>query len=165
VRTSALQETQPAAILATLNQAMLAQLRPANFCSVACATLTVDDGTVNLRVSCGGHPLPMVRRAGGAIEEVGEYGTLLGIVDNPHLPASTVELEPGDAFLLYTDGVFDVGARRRAEWGPELVRELLAGAPAGDAAAIVARLEGSALDAQDGRPRDDIAILATARQS
>ena len=39
VRATALRETHPADILATLNQAMLAQLRPMYFCSVACASM------------------------------------------------------------------------------------------------------------------------------
>ena len=37
-------------------------------------------------------------------------GTLLGVIDDPHIADTEVELEPGDTLLLYTDGLTEAGA-------------------------------------------------------
>jgi len=163
VRATALREDDPQRLLATLNQAMLAQLPPLYFCSVACAKMTLDGERLSVEVVAGGHPLPMVRRATGAIEDVGQHGTLLGLADDPELPAATFELAPGEALVMYTDGLFDTGTSGAPPWGPGRVEALLAAVPSGDAGAIVDILEATAVEDQDGSPRDDIAVLAVAR--
>ncbi|HEY0519997.1 MAG TPA: SpoIIE family protein phosphatase, partial [Ilumatobacteraceae bacterium] len=38
----------------------------------------------------------------------GRYGTLIGVLDDIEVTATTVDLAPGDALVLYTDGVTDV---------------------------------------------------------
>ena len=47
----------------------------------------------------------IVRRASGEIEEVGSIGTLLGVRDEVALTDDPIHLAPGDALVLYTDGV------------------------------------------------------------
>ena len=46
-------------------------------------------------------------RAGGAVETAGAPGTLLGIVREPEISEERVALAPGDALVLYTDGVVE----------------------------------------------------------
>ena len=55
-------------------------------------------------MATGGHPLPLVLRAGGAVETVGSPGTLLGILDEPEITEQSVELAPGDALVLSPTG-------------------------------------------------------------
>ena len=45
-------------------------------------------------MTAGGHPLPIVIRAGGELETVGTPGSLLGIVDAPELSEERVDLGP-----------------------------------------------------------------------
>ena len=60
-----------------------------------------------LTFSRAGHPLPMIYRAGeGRAEELGAEGVApLGIFPYNGVPIHETELEPGDRFLFYTDGV------------------------------------------------------------
>ena len=93
--------------------------RPATdgrFCTVAYGELRpVADGGALMRLACGGHPLPLVLRAGGAVEPVGKLGTLLGADVEPVLSDVEVELRGGDLLVLYTDGVTEVrGAAGRS---------------------------------------------------
>jgi sigma-B regulation protein RsbU (phosphoserine phosphatase) len=69
-----------------------------------CALL--GDGELTLAV--GGHPLPLLRRAGRPSERVGRTGLLLGAVnDYPGADEVRLALEPGDTLVMFTDGVTD----------------------------------------------------------
>jgi phosphoserine phosphatase RsbU/P len=56
-----------------------------------------------------GHPLPLIRRADGRIEEHGADGNSfpLGISPDAVYRQVSLDLEPGDAILIYSDGVTD----------------------------------------------------------
>ena len=62
-----------------------------------------------LTIASAGHLPVMIRRASGAIEEVGEEiaGFPLGIIPNSAYNQIEVALEPGDVALIYSDGVTD----------------------------------------------------------
>ena len=161
LRATAMTEDVPSRILATLNEAMLRQRTDRRFSTVLYASLEpgADGAGPCLRFASGGHPLPLLLRARGDASEVGTPGTLLGIVADPDLVDESVELRPGDAVVLYTDGVTDAAA-------PELVHEphelaaVLEGSRAESAEAIAERLLALALGSGNGAgPRDDIAIL------
>ena len=80
----------------------------------------LDPRSHRLTVANAGHPSPLVRRSGGAIEEVGraESGTPLGINGGGGYEAITIALEPGDVVVLYSDGVTDARDRRdKPIWG------------------------------------------------
>jgi serine phosphatase RsbU (regulator of sigma subunit)/PAS domain-containing protein len=161
VRATAMTEDVPSRILATLNEAMLRQRTDRRFSTVlyACLEPSAGDAGPCLRFASGGHPLPLLLRAGGGAAEVGTPGTLLGIVSDPDLVDESVSLRPGDAVVLYTDGVTDAAA-------PQLVHEphelaaVLEASRYDSAEAIADRLLDLALGSGNGAgPRDDIAIL------
>jgi serine phosphatase RsbU (regulator of sigma subunit) len=60
------------------------------------------------RVSCGGHPAPIIVRADGSVERPESLGTILGLIPDPTLQEVAVELSLADTLVLYTDGVTDV---------------------------------------------------------
>jgi sigma-B regulation protein RsbU (phosphoserine phosphatase) len=109
-------------------------------------------------IASGGHPLPLVLRAGGEVHQVGRTGTLLGIVPDPDLGAERVTLGPGDALVLYTDGVIEASPLDDA-FGPAAFAVFLerqAGRRAGEIATAV---EEQVLALQDGSLRDDVALV------
>jgi PAS domain S-box-containing protein len=158
VRAAAMRQQDPSQILLMLNEALLRQRTDKRFCTVLYGRLSQDAEGHSLEFSSGGHPLPLVLRANGPSGEVGAPGTLLGIVPDPELADERVLLKPGDAVVLYTDGVTDAAAPVRMWSAPELAS--LLGSPAGrDADAIAQQVMEIALSEAHGEPRDDIAII------
>jgi serine phosphatase RsbU (regulator of sigma subunit) len=163
VRTASLQPAAPSELLVTLNDALLVQRAGSEFCTVCLACLTLDPGGEGgtLTVALGGHPPALVLRANGSVEPVGVAGTLLGVFPDPELHEVDAELRSGDTVLLYTDGVTEAGPVGE-EIGDEGLARLLAGLRGLSPDEIVDAVEQAAVEAQDGKPRDDIALVAFA---
>ncbi len=69
------------------------------------AYLVLDRWTGVLRYSLGGHPPLLVVRANGKIEWLAEGGALIGLGGMLPFDEGECQLEPGDRFFLYTDGI------------------------------------------------------------
>jgi hypothetical protein len=160
IRTAAVRRRSPAAILRWLADAMLRQdPSGGRFCTIVCVHLDLAKTPARVTVSCGGHPLPLIRRADGSVEEVGAPGTLLGLVRDPHVEDRTASLHPGDTLVLYTDGLTEARAPAELWTSDDLAAALHRGTdPSADG--IVAHLLAEALGAGVVPPRDDIATLA-----
>jgi PAS domain S-box-containing protein len=157
-RTGTASTRRPRAVLAQLNEALLRESLGYRFCTVLYASLAPGTDGVAVRLATGGHPLPIVVRAGGTVETVGSPGSLLGILEEPDITEQGLELGAGDALVLVTDGVTEATAADRAS-GPSRLLALLAGCAGAEAAAIAEAVERDALRAQGGRARDDVAVL------
>src|SRR5207247_271556 len=159
LRTAAAHRRSPAAILRWVGDAMLQQeAASGRFCTIACAHVDLLRTPARVTVACGGHPLPVLRRAGGRVLEVGAPGTLLGLAPEPALQDRTAELRSGDTLVLYTDGLTEARAPE-AMWSPSELAAAVAAAPAGTPAELVDGLVAAALPA-GATPRDDLAVLA-----
>jgi PAS domain S-box-containing protein len=158
LRAAAQHTRRPRAVLRELNEALLRQRLDYRFCTVLYAAVTPREDRVSACVATGGHPLPFVLRPDGQVETAGAPGTLLGIVDNPDITEQAVELAPGDALVLFTDGVSEATADDRAA-GPTRLEAFLAGCAGARAAAIAEAVERDAVAAQGGLVRDDVAVL------
>jgi serine phosphatase RsbU (regulator of sigma subunit) len=153
-----MRERLPSRSLRLLNEALLRQRDDRRFCTVAYAYLEAHDGGVRIGVASGGHPLPLLLHPDGTVEDIGEPGTLLGVMPDPNLADRSLVLAPGDALVFYTDGVIE-GRGASVTFDEDSLRRLLADCAGAGADAIAARVEEAALSAQDGHPRDDIAVL------
>jgi sigma-B regulation protein RsbU (phosphoserine phosphatase) len=107
-------------------------------------------------VCCAGHPLPLLARH-GTVEQVGEPGTLLGILPDPAFRQVRLDLTRGDEILLFTDGITE-GRHGPQSYGVQRLRDNLqrGGASAHE---LGERLVEDAVDFQDGVTRDDIAVV------
>jgi len=95
---------EPSQTMAILNDALLsANLSHATFATALYGW--IDIRTSRVCFSRGGHPNPIVLRKDGTIEHIESDGPLLGIFPNEVFCDCTVQLEPGDRFLVFTDGV------------------------------------------------------------
>jgi PAS domain S-box-containing protein len=159
LRTASLGETLPSRVLGTLNEAMVLQPADDRFCTVAYARLEpAEQGSIRMTLGVGGHPLPLLLRADGSVETVGSPGTLIGFVPDPEVVDETVDLQPGDSLVLYTDGVSE--ARSEAGlFGEERLLDLVRSCTGLDAAAIAERIESDVLDFREVGTSDDLAVL------
>ncbi|WP_157592290.1 SpoIIE family protein phosphatase [Solirubrobacter soli] len=97
----------------------------------------------------------------GEVVPVGPGGILLGVAPTRAFEQETISLAPGDAILLYTDGVTDTpGARDR--FGGERLKEAFAAAP-DDATQILRRIEATINAFQADTATDDRALLVLRR--
>jgi serine phosphatase RsbU (regulator of sigma subunit) len=159
LRAAAAYEARPSAVLALLHRALREARDDGRFCTVAYCDFEVRPDGLRMLLCCGGHPLPLVLRASGTVEPVGKLGTLLGADVEPALSDVVIELAPGDCVVLYTDGVTEVRAGRKELFGHRDLADLLARCAGLPADSIAQRVQDAVLDAANGRPRDDIAIL------
>jgi serine phosphatase RsbU (regulator of sigma subunit) len=153
-----LHSRRPGRVLAELNEALLRQRLDYRFCTVLYASVTLRQGGAEVVVATGGHPLPFVLRASGKVETAGSYGTLLGVVADPAITEERVLLGPGDALVLYTDGVVEASPSDDA-LGPERLAAFLGASAGRDAARIAESIERQALAVQRGHLRDDVAVV------
>jgi serine phosphatase RsbU (regulator of sigma subunit) len=158
VRAAAMRQDAPSQILGLLNEALLRQRTDKRFCTVLYGRIERNGSGHSFEFASGGHPLPLVLRASEPSGEVGIPGTLLGIVPDPTLSDERVRLGPGDALVLYTDGVTDSAAPARVLDAASLAAAV---GPASslDADEIAERVMNAALTGAGEEPRDDIAIL------
>lgn len=157
-RTAAVFDPRPSAVLAQVNHALRQRPRLSPV-TMLCGLLHGDE----LILAVGGHPLPLLKRAGGQpCEKVGATGMLLGAVhDYTGAEDVTVPLSAGDALVLYTDGVTDTpGADGR--FGDARLLAALDAAPADPEALLAAVFAG--VDAySSGAELDDRAMLVVQR--
>jgi serine phosphatase RsbU (regulator of sigma subunit) len=113
-----------------------------------------------------GHLPPLRRDAKtGEVAEMGEAiaGLPLGIIDRPY-EELTVALEPGDTWLLVTDGITEARNPAGEFYGPERLKAVVRNAPPGPAAigpAVLADVKQFAA----GRPQsDDMTIVGFSRK-
>jgi PAS domain S-box-containing protein len=163
LRVAAMDHDRPSAALRRLNAAMLDQEDPSEFLTAVAVYLAAQDGgqRMHVRVALGGHPPALVLRTDGRVEAVGTYGTMLGLRGDVALHDADAVLERGDLLLLYTDGVTEAGPRS-APFGDAGLRGMLPSVAGRRPQEVVDAVERAVLHAQQGQPRDDIALLALA---
>ncbi|HEX6714478.1 MAG TPA: SpoIIE family protein phosphatase [Thermoleophilaceae bacterium] len=123
-------------------------------CTACVALLREDGGPATL--VCAGHPLPYLVR-GGEAGQVGRTGPLLGAFEHGHWLAATIEIEPGDVLVLYTDGVLDARGND-GRFGEERLEATLTGAASSEDA--VNRIRAALLEFAGSEQDDDTAVLA-----
>lgn len=152
-------ETSPAKILASLNEAMLRQLDDFKFSTICCARLEKTDEGFDLVISRGGHPAPLILRADESIEKVEVPGKVLGVFEDPGFEERVVQLRPADAAVFYTDGLTEARTPDGTLFGEDRLLDLLRSCSKDDADEIAECLKNAIHDFEDGMPRDDLAVL------
>jgi sigma-B regulation protein RsbU (phosphoserine phosphatase) len=112
-----------------------------------------------LTVALAGHPPPLLIGADGVARQIGQHGTLLGVLDPISVTEEQAELDVGETLLLYTDGVPDAGVAGGEPLGEDGLVELCRRAPELSLAGFLEHAEHLALDRARGTLRDDIALL------
>ena len=160
IRTEAAPDTDPARILHQVSDALYRQLEghdSARWCTAALARMTPTRGGAVLEISCGGHPLPRVRRADGTVELAANPGTVVGLVPHGERSTVTTRLASGDALVFFTDGIIE--ARKDNElFGEETLDAVLAHSAPHSPEDVIAAVMGR-LDRADVVQRDDAAML------
>ena len=161
LRAIALRDERPEEMLRFLNEALRRQSVEAAFCTVGCATLEHrEGGGFDACLAAGGHPYPLLVRAGGReVEEVVVRGTLLGVEAEPLLEQVGLALDPGDTLVLYTDGVIDAREAGGEQFGEERLRAAIGAAAGGTAEEVATAVDQAVAAFEPDVQRDDRAIM------
>ena len=107
--------SEPARVLSGLNQALCGKFT-LNFVTAAYVYLDLQDNF--MRYAGAGHPpLLLSRASSGKATKVLENGLILGMFPEATYEALELPLEPGDRFVLYTDGVLEAANRAEEQYG------------------------------------------------
>jgi hypothetical protein len=155
-RAYARQASSPGTVLARVNEALIEQDFTEGFATAVLVLLELRGTRVAVTVAAAGHPPAVVVRADGRVEELGD-GTLLGMIPDVRSEDVSTHLDPGDALILYTDGLTEANAPRRIVTVDEMTAPLRSRSPRTARHVVDSLLSPIAAD---GDVRDDIAILA-----
>ncbi len=107
----------PHEVLGVLNQEIARQELPHCQFVTACYG-HVDTATHELSFARGGHPHPIHVSARGEAVEVRNVGGLLGVFPDEEYATTSLVMEPGEKFIVYSDGLEDtILSRREREQG------------------------------------------------
>jgi len=154
-------DPDPRRVIAVLNRTLCRTGTRRTFMTVFYALLT--PGAGDLISVCAGHPFPLLRRAGGRLEELGRGGLPLGVRDELAPEPQAVTLAPGDLLVLYTDGLAEAVNSQAEAFGYERIADLTR--PGGTPQAVHDRIL-AAFDAHVGEEplRDDLTLLVMSRE-
>jgi sigma-B regulation protein RsbU (phosphoserine phosphatase) len=94
----------PASLMEAVDNDFRSTFGARSFMTAMCVAL--DPATGQAQVVGAGHPPLLVIRHGSTTESIASVAPPLGLIKRAAFTETAIDLEPGDAFLLYTDGLF-----------------------------------------------------------
>jgi phosphoserine phosphatase RsbU/P len=136
------------------------------FITLFLASFNPDTGSLAF-INAGQTP-PLLRRRDGTIQRLSTGGVALGMFEGSEYEQGHIDLEPGDALVMYSDGITEAESPDGTpfdEAGLERTLALHAGAYATSGAAELGRAVFSAVERhrRDQRLSDDLTVLVLSR--
>lgn len=164
VRAMAAAAQRPEEILNRVSDALVSQNPRNMFVTILCAIY--EPRTGRLTYASAGHPPAVLVRDGRAEFLPTEPDMAAGIMAGLAVPSQSVDLQPGDLVVFYTDGVTEAFDAAGNQYGEPRLLAALGGLPGSTAAATTAALLSSVRAHAGEHPQsDDIAVLALKRQA
>ena len=160
VRAFASEVTEPQALCQQVNRILCGNIAEGRFISFFYCMLDAASGV--LSYTNAGHYLPVVVRAGGAVERLGEGGPVLGVIGGAEYGQAQVTLGQGDRLVLFTDGLTEARNRDDEEFGEARLIDLAVRHRACSAPALQARLAEAVAAFTGGRLQDDATLIVLA---
>ena len=112
---------QPEQFLRSVNQLLYENTADGDYATLFFAEY--DDRTRKLRYANCGHPPALLLRGDDTVERLGATCTVVGLFDKWDCAMEERELAPGDAVLVYTDGITEALNGEGEEFGEERLLE------------------------------------------
>ncbi|MFD9706234.1 PP2C family protein-serine/threonine phosphatase [Lentzea sp. NPDC059081] len=155
-------ETNPVRLLHLLNTSLRATGSKLFTTLVVGELVPLAAGGARLSLASGGHPVPLILRADGTVQEVSATGAIVGILADVRFSGEQVTLAPGDTLVLYSDGFTEARAHtdRTELFGEQRLRAVLKECKGLSAEEIARHCEEAVLKWLDRDDHDDLALLA-----
>jgi sigma-B regulation protein RsbU (phosphoserine phosphatase) len=156
-----MEHDMPASVMEAVNHDFRSIFGGRSFMTAMC--VAVDPSTGRAIIVGAGHPPLLIARRTGATEAIASVAPPLGLVEHPELTETIVDLEPGDTFLLYTDGLFGSRKSKQPGLSPKRLEKMLDhSAPSAEALLRRILTETAPSKGEEALP-DDVAALAVRR--
>lgn len=159
LRTQAMTVPSSASILKNINSLVYRSTAVAQFATFFLAR--VDERAMTLTFTNAGHNYPIVFKRDGTRATLERGGTVVGILEHVEFEEETIQLEPGDRVLFYTDGINEAARADGELFGDDRIVECIRTLP-GDqpARATVEHLLASVGTFLNGvEPGDDMTVM------
>ena len=133
-RAFAVESGAPAAICASVNRLLCAQMIAGRFAT--CCYLRLDTSRGTLAYTNAGHNAPLLVHRGGAVERLETGGLVMGVFPDAEYREGSASVASGDRLVLYTDGITEARDDAGEEYGAARLEAAVLGSRALDAAAI-----------------------------
>jgi serine phosphatase RsbU (regulator of sigma subunit) len=155
------ENSQPVAIMEAVNNDFRSIFGARSFMTAMCVAL--ESGTGRISVVGAGHPPLLVARVGGRTESIPSSAPPLGLLERSQFVETNVDLEPGDAFFLYTDGIYGSAHEENPRLSAQRLAEMLQPVAANAQSLLDRVLEQAAISDNGKAPPDDVAAVAVQR--
>jgi phosphoserine phosphatase RsbU/P len=153
----------PAAIMQAVNSDFRNIFGARSFMTAMCVALDPTSGRAN--VVGAGHPPLLIARHDGGADSVASSAPPLGLVERAQFIETIVDLRPGDAFVLYTDGLFGAANGEKPRLTPEHLAKMIDPSVPGAEALLMSMVnQATPADGEHSLP-DDVAALAVRRMA
>ena len=115
----------PAEVMKNLNLKMTGQ-KLSGYQFATCCYCLLNTKTRQVTFARAGHPYPILLRAGQPPQQLETRGSLLGVFETAEFVQQSVQLEPGDKLLLYSDGAEPLIGSLHDKTGFQYTEEFLA---------------------------------------
>ena len=132
-----------------------------SFMTAMCVALNHRTGSGH--VVGAGHPPLLIARHNSATESIASVAPPLGLIERPEFVEHEFTLEPGDAFLLYTDGLFGSSKNGQGRLTPQQLESMLDHAAPTAEALLKRVLTRAAPNNAENSLSDDMTALAVRR--
>jgi phosphoserine phosphatase RsbU/P len=151
----------PITVMEAVNHDFRSIFGSRSFMTAMC--LALDPATGSASVVGAGHPPLLVTHHKGTTESVASIAPPLGLIEQPEFTETAINLEPGDAFLLYTDGLFRWTKDERRRLSPQQLEKMLDHSAPTAEALLKGVLAHLAADNSVNTSPDDMTALAVRR--
>jgi serine phosphatase RsbU (regulator of sigma subunit) len=155
------ENNQPAEIMEAVNNDFRSIFGARSFMTAMCVALDANTGRAS--VVGAGHPPLLVARTGGRTESIASSAPPLGLLERSQFIETNVDLEPGDAFFLYTDGIYGSSHEENPRLSSNRLAEMLQPLAENAQALLDRVLEQAAINDNGKVPPDDVAAIAVRR--
>jgi sigma-B regulation protein RsbU (phosphoserine phosphatase) len=153
----------PARVMEAVNHDFRTIFGARSFMTAMCVALDPASGRAS--VVGAGHPPLLVVRQTAARESIASIAPPLGLIEHPEFTETIVELGAGDAFLLYTDGLFGSAKGRRGRLTPGRLEKMLDHSAPTAEALLKGILDQAAPDNDGEALPDDVAAVTVRRDA
>jgi len=151
----------PASLMEAVNHDFRSIFGARSFMTAMC--VAIDPATGHGGVVGAGHPPLLVVRTAGKTQSIPSVAPPLGLIKRPAFTETRIDLELGDAFLLYTDGLFRWSKDERHRLTPQQLENLLNRSAPSAEALLKGILAQTAPENPAKSAPDDLAALAVRR--